>query len=123
MQTPRELKGCTALWVALTLACVGRVGPAGATGGEGDLGGVITFACGPDPHTIVLDRTAKILNDTGPKIVIDGGGKVTLSGGGRVRILYQNTCDEAQKWTSSHCQDQETPQLTVQNLTFVDGNA
>jgi hypothetical protein len=86
-------------------------------------GGVITFSCGPDPVTITLDRTAKIVNDTGPKIVIDGGGKVTLSGGGRVRILYQNTCDEAQKWTTSHCDDQPDPQLTVQNLTFVDGNS
>jgi hypothetical protein len=86
-------------------------------------GGVITFDCGPDPVTITLTRTAKIVNDTGPRIVIDGGGKVTLSGGGQVRILYQNTCDQAQKWTTSHCQDQDHPRLTVQNLTFVDGNA
>ncbi len=86
-------------------------------------GGIITFACGPDPVTITVPRTAKIFNDKGPKIVIDGGGKVTLSGGGQRRILYQNTCDEAQKFTTSHCQDQDHPQLTVQNLTFVDGNA
>jgi hypothetical protein len=86
-------------------------------------GGVITFDCGPDPVTITLTRTAKIVNDTGPKIVIDGGGKVTLSGGGRVRILYMNTCDPAQKFTTSHCQNQDHPQLTVQNLTFVDGNS
>jgi len=85
-------------------------------------GGVITFSCGPDPVTIVLDKTAKIFNDTGPKIVIDGGGKVTLSGGGKVRILYQNTCDEKQKWTTSHCNNQDSPLLTVQNITFVDGN-
>jgi hypothetical protein len=86
-------------------------------------GGVITFACGPDPVTITLTATAKIFNDKGPKIVIDGGGKVTLSGGGKVRILYQDTCDQKQTYTSSHCQDQDTPQLTVQNLTFVDGNS
>jgi hypothetical protein len=86
-------------------------------------GGVITFNCGPDPVTITLTQTAKIVNDTGPKIVIDGGGKVTLSGGGQRRILYQNTCDEAQKWTTSHCDSQDHPLLTVQNLTFVDGNA
>lgn len=86
-------------------------------------GGVITFDCGPDPVTITLDRTAKIFNDTGPRIVIDGGGKVTLSGGGAVRILYQNTCDEAQVWTTPTCQNQDHPQLTVQNLTFIDGNA
>ena len=86
-------------------------------------GGIITFNCGPDPVTITLTQTAKIFNDKGPKIVIDGGGKVTLSGGGKVRILYQNTCDQAQKWTTSHCNDQDHPLLTVQNLTFVDGNA
>lgn len=86
-------------------------------------GGVITFDCGPDPVTITLEETAKIFNDKGPKIVIDGGGKVTLSGGGKVRILYQNTCDQDQVWTTSHCNDQDHPQLTVQNITFVDGNA
>jgi hypothetical protein len=86
-------------------------------------GGIITFSCGDDPVVITLDETAKIFNDTGPKIVLDGGGKVTLSGGGKRRILYQDTCDQAQHWTTSHCQDQDHPQLTVQNLTFVDGNA
>lgn len=86
-------------------------------------GGVITFDCGPDPVVIKLDRTAKIYNDTGPEIVIDGGGKVTLSGSGNHRILYQNTCDEAQHWTTDHCNNQDHPRLTVQNLTFVDGNA
>jgi hypothetical protein len=73
--------------------------------------------------TILLTRTAKVFNDRGPKVVIDGGGKVTLSGGGRVRILYQDTCDPAQVWTTSHCQDQPTPALTVQHLTFADGDA
>lgn len=86
-------------------------------------GGVITFDCGPDPVTITLDRPAKIVNDTGPEIVIDGGGKVTLSGGGRTRILYMNTCDARQKHTTPHCQDQDHPRLTIQNLTFVDGNS
>ncbi len=86
-------------------------------------GGVITFDCGPDPVTIEMDATAKIVNDTGPKIVIDGGNKVTLSGRGARRILYMNTCDQAQKWTTAMCQNQDHPQLTVQNLTFIDGNA
>lgn len=86
-------------------------------------GGVITFSCGPDPVTITLDRPAKIFNNTGPRIVIDGGGLVTLSGGGATRILYMNTCDEAQVWTTSHCQDQDHPQLTVQNLTFIDADS
>ncbi len=86
-------------------------------------GGVITFDCGPDPVTITLDRPAKIVNDTGPEIVIDGGGLVTLSGGGTTRILYMNTCDEAQVWTTSHCDDQDHPRLVVQNLTFIDADS
>jgi hypothetical protein len=86
-------------------------------------GGVITFDCGPDPVTIVMEETAKIFNDTGPEIVIDGGSKVILSGGGARRILYMNTCDENQVWTTDHCQDQDHPRLTVQNLSFVDGDS
>ncbi len=86
-------------------------------------GGVITFDCGPDPVTITLDRTAKIFNDKARRVVIDGGGKVTLSGGGKVRILYMNTCDKAQVWTTPHCDNQDHPQLTVQNLTFADGDS
>ena len=86
-------------------------------------GGVITFDCGPDPVTIVMDRPAKVFNDADPDVVIDGGGLVTLSGGGRTRILYMNTCDPDQHWTTSHCQDQDHPRLTIQNLIFADGNS
>lgn len=86
-------------------------------------GGIITFDCGPDPVTITLSQPAKIVNDTGPQIVIDGGGLVTLSGGGTTRILYMNTCDQDQGWTTSHCNNQDHPQLTVQNITFADGDA
>lgn len=84
-------------------------------------GGVITFDCGPNPHTIVMTSTARIFNDTGPEIVLDGGGRVTLSGGGTRRILYMNTCDPDLVWTTSHCQNQDHPRLTVQNLGFRDG--
>ena len=86
-------------------------------------GGVITFDCGPDPIVIALEETLKIFNDTGPRIVIDGGSKVTLSGQGQRRILYMNTCDEAQHWTTPHCDNQDHPELTVQRLSFVGGNA
>ncbi|HUT78822.1 MAG TPA: hypothetical protein VM285_14090 [Polyangia bacterium] len=86
-------------------------------------GGVIAFDCGPDPVTIVLEETARIFNDTGPEIVIDGGSRVTLSGGGQRRILYMNTCDPDLVWTTDHCDDQDHPRLTVQNLTFVDGDS
>lgn len=85
-------------------------------------GGVITFDCGPDPVTIMMEATAKVFNDK-PNVVLDGGGLVTLSGMGQRRILYLNTCDQAQVWTSAHCDNQDSPHLTVQNLTFVDGNA
>jgi putative cell wall-binding protein len=85
-------------------------------------GGIITFDCGPDPVTIEMHATAKVVNNTGPEIVIDGGGLVTLSGRGERRILYMNTCDPAQVWTTPHCQNQDHPRLTVQNLTFVDGD-
>jgi hypothetical protein len=86
-------------------------------------GGIITFACGPDPVTITMTATAKVRNANGPQIVLDGGGKVTLSGAGERRILYMNTCDEAQGWATSHCQNQDHPRLTVQNLAFADGDS
>jgi hypothetical protein len=85
-------------------------------------GGIITFNCGPEPVIILMTDTAKVVN-TSATVVLDGGGKVTLSGGGQRRILYMNTCDQAQIWTTSHCQDQETPQLTIQGLNFTGGNS
>jgi hypothetical protein len=85
-------------------------------------GGVITFSCGPSPVTIVMHATAKIRN-TSAQVVIDGGGKVTLTGGSVRRILYMDTCDKRQVWTTSHCDDQATPRLTVQNITFAHGNS
>jgi hypothetical protein len=69
-----------------------------------------------------MAATAKVVN-TSDHVVLDGGGKVTLSGGGRRRILYMNTCDQAQTWTTSHCQNQSQPRLTLQNITFADGNS
>jgi hypothetical protein len=86
-------------------------------------GGLITFSCGPKPVTITLAKTAGVRNDRHAVTVIDGGGKVTLSGGDKRRVLYMNTCDPALGITSSHCQDQSTPRLTLQNLTIVRGNS
>jgi hypothetical protein len=85
-------------------------------------GGVITFSCGPRPVTIAMKATAKVRN-TSARVVLDGGGMVTLSGGGVRRILYLDTCDPAQTTTTSHCQDQSSPVLIVQRMTFADGNA
>jgi hypothetical protein len=86
-------------------------------------GGVITFNCGSAPVTIQMTATAQIFNNAASTTIIDGGGLVTLSGMGQRRILYMNTCDQSLVWTTTACQDQEYPQLTVQNLTFTDGNA
>jgi hypothetical protein len=85
-------------------------------------GGIIRFRCGPDPVRIELRQTAKVVN-TSRRVVLDGRGLVTLSGGGKRRILYQNTCDRRQRWTTSHCDDQATPRLVVQNLTFAGGDS
>lgn len=85
-------------------------------------GGIITFDCGPNPVVIEMDTTAKVVN-TSPVVVLDGGGTVTLSGRDAHRILYMNTCDRAQVWTTPHCQNQDHPQLTVQNIGLTRGNS
>jgi hypothetical protein len=86
-------------------------------------GGKIVFNGGTQPFTITLTRPAKVFNDSNTNIVIDGGGLVTLSGGTTTRILYMNTCDPNQHWTSTRCDNQDSPHLTVQNLTFIDANS
>jgi len=65
-------------------------------------GGVITFNCGPNPHTIPMAATAKVR----ARVVLDGGGRITLSGQGQRRVL-----------------DQNGPRLVVQNITITDGNS
>lgn len=85
-------------------------------------GGVITFDCGPDPVTITMQATAKVVN-TSRVVVLDGGGLVTLSGAGQRRIFYMNTCDPAQIWTTPHCQNQDHPQLTIQRMSFTRGDS
>ena len=85
-------------------------------------GGSIRFSCGPTPVTITMRATAKVRN-TSTRVVLDGGGLVTLSGGGQRRILYMDTCDQAQVFTTSHCDNQATPRLTVQNIAFAHGNS
>ncbi len=85
-------------------------------------GGVITFDCGPDEVTIPMTATAKVVN-TSPRVVIDGGGLVTLDGLDQRRILYMNTCDPAQIWTTPHCQNQDHPRLTIQRIALTRGDA
>ncbi len=86
-------------------------------------GGIITFNTGGDPVTITIETQAVVYNNAMPDVVIDGGGLVTLSGGGKTRILYMNTCDPELVWTTSHCDNQDHPRLTVQNITFANGNS
>lgn len=84
----------------------------------------VVFDCGAEPLTITLTETIRIPNaPSGASTVIDGGGKITLSGGGAVRIIYSNACNNTLGWYTDHCQDQDSPHLTLQNLTFIDGNA
>jgi hypothetical protein len=80
-------------------------------------GGIITFNCGPKPVTITMTAPAKVVN-TSHQVVLDGGGKVTLNGAGKTRILYMNTCDPKQKYTTDDCWEQQWPRLVVQNITF-----
>lgn len=70
-------------------------------------GGVITFSCGAAPVTIEVASQIVFTKET----VLDGGGLVTLRGSGASRILYLDSA-----------YDQTTPRLTVQRLTFRDGN-
>jgi hypothetical protein len=71
-------------------------------------GGVIVFDCGPDPVTIAVTATIDLTS----RSVLDGGGLVTLDGGGTARILYLDSG-----------YDQTGPRLTVQRLTFINGQA
>lgn len=85
-------------------------------------GGVITFDCGTEPVRIDMTATAKVVN-TSSEVVLDGGGRVTLDGLGERRILYMNTCDREQIWTTSHCQNQDQPRLTIQRIAFERGDS
>jgi hypothetical protein len=80
-------------------------------------GGIITFNCGPKPVTITMTAPAKVVN-TSHQVILDGGGKVTLNGAGKTRILYMNTCDQKQKYTTDDCWEQRWPRLVVQNIAF-----
>jgi hypothetical protein len=73
-----------------------------------DAGGTIVFNCGASPVTITVTSPIIFKKET----ILDGGGTVTLSGGGTSRILYLDSG-----------YDQTTPRLSVQRLTFQDGNS
>jgi predicted outer membrane repeat protein len=48
--------------------------------------GLITFNCGPAPHTITLTAQKLMIAAT----TLDGGGRITLSGGGATRHFFVN---------------------------------
>jgi hypothetical protein len=69
-------------------------------------GGIITFACGNQPHTITLTDVVHIVSDT----VLDGGGSrqgglITLSGNQQTRVLST----------------EDRVSFTLQNLTVIQG--
>jgi len=72
-------------------------------------GGVVTFACGPEPLTITLTAALKVAKD----LVLDGQGKVTLSGGKSTRILDMDTGNF----------EATGPLLTVQRMRFVEAKS
>ena len=80
-------------------------------------GGVITFNRGAGHHHTEPDREGREQHRPQDR----DRRRRPLSGGAQRRILYMNTCDPNPGWTTSHCQNQDHPQLTLQNLTFVDG--
>ena len=47
-------------------------------------GGVLSFDCGPNPHTLVVTGEKYLYDGT----VVDGGGLITLSGGNSTRIFF-----------------------------------
>lgn len=85
-------------------------------------GGIIRFKCGPKRVTIKMRATARVFNDK-PPVVLDGRGRITLDGQGKRRILYMNTCDPKLVWTTPHCQNQDHPTLTLQNITLKNGRS
>src|SRR5689334_19369922 len=85
-------------------------------------GGIVRFRCGSGHVTIHMTATARVFNNK-PDVVIDGQNRVTLDGGAKRRIIYMNTCDSKLVWTTSHCQDQAHPTLTVQNITLRNGRS
>lgn len=74
-------------------------------------GGVITFACGPDPVTIPVTATLNLRVDR--STTIDGGNRVTLDGGRAVQLLRW---DHPNWMTNDHV-------LTLQHLVLQNGRA
>jgi hypothetical protein len=72
-------------------------------------GGIITFDCGSDPHTIMVTATLNL--PVNKSTTIDGGNTITLDGGGAVQIMRWDSPD----WMKN------TNTLTLQHLTLTGG--
>ncbi len=70
-------------------------------------GGNITFHCGPNPVTIIVDATLDI---SVPNTTIDGAGLITLSGANQRRIIRHRSLSSSTT-------------LTIRNLIFTQGRA
>jgi hypothetical protein len=85
--------------------------------------GIITFSCGPRPVTITMTATAKVREHQR-----QGRPGRRRPGDAERRRRAADPVSwtpviRPRQWTTSHCQDQPTPALTVQNMTFADGNS
>jgi len=49
--------------------------------------GTLTFACGLDPHTIVLTEALQVRSSKTDPVIVDGEERITLSGQGQTRIF------------------------------------
>ena len=96
-------------------AVIGSGTPESCTGQDlkaaAELGGTITFDCGPDPVTIALDETIVLPVDT--DTILDGEGLITLDAGGKTRHLFFNHPD----WMNN------PTKIVLQRMRFINGLA
>lgn len=96
-------------------AVIGTGTPDSCTGAAlkaaAEQGGTITFDCGADPATIMLDETIVLPVDT--DTIIDGEGRIALDGGSSVRHFLFDHPD----WMNN------PTKVVLQRLTLVNGSA
>lgn len=80
-----------------------------------EAGGVVTFNCGEDMHTIYLQSELYLPLP----VTIDGGDKITLDGGGKHRVLSSNEGD----WRGTEDFAFILRNITIQNGYAVDGES
>ena len=106
---------------ALANAVVGNGTPASCTNqaliNAVQVGGLVTFNCGPNPHTITINNTINYDGQSLPRenrsVTIDGGNRITLRGTPGNRIFYVRTFGD----------DRLNPQLTLTLRNLIVENA